>query len=222
MVKGALDVPEFNAIEEYRRSMLMDDRIISRTDYGTRGGDTIPISRIASRSLTSPGFSRFLYRTNHFVGAKNILELGTSLGINALYLAMSMEAQVTTIEGCPQTADLAQDLFERSGKRNIRLIIGHIEIELPKVVSEGTTFNLVFIDANHRYDATLNYFRLCQQITSENAILVIHDIHSSLEMERAWKKIRFELVAAQTLDLFECGIILFRPDFSRQDLRLFF
>lgn len=219
VVKG-VDLENFDEIEKYRQILLANHDLIDTTDFGAGSSSTNPVSRIAKRSLARPRFSRFLNRTGRFLGAKEILELGTSLGINSLYLAMIPEARITTVEGCPQTAAIAQEIFKQSGRNDIHLINEQIERQLPRMVSSGRTFDLVFIDANHRYHPTLSYFKLCLQITGEKSMLVIHDIHTSPEMDRAWKEIRNDAASIHTLDLFECGIVLFDRGLNHQHLRL--
>jgi predicted O-methyltransferase YrrM len=218
-VKGT-DLKDFDEIETYRRVLLANHDQIHTTDFGTGNSSRQVISSIAKRSLAKPRFSRFLNRTGRFLGARDILELGTSLGINTLYLAMVPEARITTVEGCPQTAALAQDIFRQSGRTNIDLINGRVEDELPRIASSRTKFDLLFIDANHRYHPTLSYYKLCLKIVDKKSMLIIHDIHVSPEMDRVWNEIRNDAAAILTLDLFVCGIVLFDQGLNRQSLRL--
>ena len=221
-VKGTVSVPEFDEAEKHRGSFLANRNYINTTDFGTGNSSKRKIGDMAMRALASPGFCRFLYRTGNFLQANEILELGTCLGITTLYLASIPQVRVTTIEGCPETAGLADDLFQRSGKSNIRLVVDSIENHLPRMAEAGHRFNLIFVDANHRYQPTLSYYQLCKEMIREDSIMIIHDIHTSREMDQAWKEIQKDPSATQTLDFFDCGIVFFNPGLNRQNIHLSF
>lgn len=81
----------YDKIEALRARLLLDESILSVTDLGT-GGErnqkrSLKVKYIAGTFLKSARCSQLLFRlVNHF-HPKNILELGTSLGITTLYLA---------------------------------------------------------------------------------------------------------------------------------------
>lgn len=49
--------------------------------------------------------------------------------------------------------------------------------------------DFVFIDALHTFDATWGYYELVRRYTRGRCFCVIHDVNSSWETARVWKKI---------------------------------
>ncbi|MBU0764374.1 MAG: class I SAM-dependent methyltransferase [Bacteroidetes bacterium] len=115
---------EYAEVEQVRHSLLGCARIIEVQDLGAGStalkGTKRKIGRIAKTSSVSPVYGQLLFRLARYFQAEIILELGTSLGISTLYLAKSrQEATVHTIEGCPQTAAEAANVFKQAGNENI-------------------------------------------------------------------------------------------------------
>lgn len=159
-------------------------------------------------------------RLAHQFDAKCIVELGTSFGINTLYLAEKGDATVTTFEGAPAVADIASLTFEFAGKKNIRLVEGSIEKTLPDFLQDVRRVDFAFLDANHRYEPTVKYFEWLSNKMHDKSVLVLDDIHYSGEMERAWRAIKNHRLVYGTADLFRCGIVFFDPSLNKQHVIL--
>jgi predicted O-methyltransferase YrrM len=70
-----------------------------------------------------------------------------------MYLAKAHDkAQVTTIEGSHETALIAKQLFDDNGIKNIQVIQGNIDQELPRFLDSIEKIDFAFIDANHRFE----------------------------------------------------------------------
>jgi predicted O-methyltransferase YrrM len=146
-------------VEQLRSQLLKDEREIFVNDLGTgkSSGNKRKISSIAKSTLSSAKFSslfrRIISRYHHRV----VIELGTSLGINALYLASARDTHVTTFEGASEIAKVAELTLEFAGYTNITLIEGDINVTLPAYLQTIRKFDFAFIDANHTYEATILY-----------------------------------------------------------------
>ena len=105
------------------------------------------------------------------------MELGTSIGLSAMYMAFaSKKAQVHTIEGCPQTAQIAMHNFNIMTLDNIKTHVGTFEEVLPPLLPTIAPLDMVYIDGNHQLQATLDYFQLCVPYMNENTVVVLDDI----------------------------------------------
>jgi predicted O-methyltransferase YrrM len=152
---------------------------------------------------------------------KSILELGTSLGLTSLYLsAISKDARVLTVEGDEQLASLAEKHFQSLRRKNITLFQGSFEKKLPLALNQSRQIDLAYFDGNHRYDATMNYFKLLLPNVHEKSIVVIGDIHWSIEMKKAWKEIISSSLTTLSIDLFYFGIVFFRKELSKQNFKI--
>ena len=203
----------YGPVERIRQNLLHDTASIEVEDYGTGHSGRRRICDIARHSLKRPHDARLLFRIAARMRPDNIIELGTSLGITTLYLAQSdTRRTIYTLEGSPETARVAQSLFDRWRQKQIRLITGRIEDTLPQVLAQVDGIGLLFMDANHTGEATLRYFTTCLPKINDRTIIVIDDIHSSTSMEEAWLQITRHERVRTCIDLFSMGILFFHPE----------
>ncbi len=202
----------FDEIEYAREILLHDESIIQVVDQGA-GSRKLKspgrkISDIATTSLTNKKFGELLFRLVNYYQLNQILELGTSLGISALYLAKANpQAKLTTIEGSPAIAEKAQQIFSSFEAENIRLINLEFSKALDMLDNSPSTFDLVYIDGNHQMQPTLDYFyRIKEKHASPSTIFIFDDIHWSSDMEAAWKTIQNDASVTATIDLFFKGL----------------
>jgi predicted O-methyltransferase YrrM len=209
-------------IEYLRKEMLNNQQKISVEDYGagSRKNSTNEkkINEIAKTAVKSKKYAQLLFRLAKQYQPQTILELGTSLGITTCYLAKANSAaHIITIEGSKSIAELAQSNFNKLQLNNISLLQGNFDDLLPSAINGlATPIDLAYIDGNHRYNATINYFNLLLQKTNTNTIMVFDDIHWSREMERAWHQIKQHPSVLCTIDIFFLGFIFFRKEFKQK------
>jgi predicted O-methyltransferase YrrM len=222
VVNGKSNTEGYAAIERLRYKLISDTRPITVDDYGTGDNEQRRISDIATSSLSPQRYSALYARMVHHFKAQTILELGTSLGINSLYLGLKKDTKVTTFEGSNELADLASLTFEFANAKNINIVRGNIDVTLPDYLQTVRKIDLAFIDANHTYSATLKYFEQILPKLKENSVVVLDDIHYSPEMHKAWNAISQHRLVYGSADLFRCGILFFDPSLNKQNVILQF
>lgn len=202
----------FNDIERVRNRMLNSEQIIEVTDFGTGISRPRSIADIARKSIKNPKQAQLLFRIIRHYGHKNILELGTSLGISTLYMAsVSNKCSCITLEGCPQISAVAQQNFDRLKLSQIKLIRCNIDEQLESILASYGRHDFIFIDANHRYEPLMRYFELCVNHIGDDSVIVVDDIYWSPGMEQAWKAIQEHPKVKTTIDIFHMGIVFFHP-----------
>lgn len=220
--KGHYD--DYDKIKKLRKELINDSRTTEFIDFGT-GAKVYPystyirrISEIAKKTEQKFKYASLLYRISRYFNPSKIIELGTSLGMSSMNLALgNPEAKITTIEGCSNIASLAKENFEKLELKNIDIIIGNFDNVLPKLCQTTETSDLVFFDGNHRRNKTIEYFKLCLPLVNNNTIFVFDDIHWSKGMEEAWEYIKSDEKVKLTLDMFQMGIVFFRKELSKED-----
>lgn len=214
------DERPFDRIEAIRASLLDNHQTLNINDLGAGSkhhrGPERSIADIARHSLSSEKYSKLYHRAITHFGARHVLELGTSLGINTMYLAVQPDVQVTTMEGSEEIAALASSLFVRQQINNITVVKGNIDEQLAHVVKRMPQIDFAFVDANHRYDPTCAYFETLLSRTHNQTIIVLDDIHESPGMNAAWRKVIRHPRVTGTADLFRCGFIFFDPSLNSQ------
>jgi len=211
----------FQQIEDIRSKLKKENRILDIKDFGT-GLDRIDtVSNIAKRSLKSAKYGQLLFRVANYFKVRNVLELGTSLGVTTAYLSTSStEIKCISLEGCPQIAAVATENLQKFGLENVEIIVGNIDKTLDKVLAQTDKLDLIFLDANHRYESVLNYFDSCLNYIHNDSVMVIDDIYWSKDMENAWTVIKNHPQVMSTIDLFQLGIVFFNTDLYKNHYKM--
>lgn len=217
----------FDLIESVRASMLLSDKSLTVSDFGAGGSKQrerqLRIKDIASRFVLPKKYGQLLFRMVNRFQPETILELGTSLGITSLYLALpKLKAKMITLEGCPQTAEVAKENFRKMNARHIELLCGEFTGELPNALDALQRIDFAYIDGNHRYHPTMDYFQRILPYCHPETVLVFDDIRWSRQMSAAWDDIKKHPAVTQSIDLFKFGIVFFRQGTIKQDFTLKF
>ncbi len=211
----------FTIIEKLRSKLLSDSRHIEILDYGTGDDKIKKLSEIVKREVSTPRCGQLLFRLIHYFKLRNILELGTSVGLTTAYLAASSsEIHCVSLEGSQQIAEIANENIAVVGLQNVEIQVGNIDELLPRVIHQFDHLDLVFFDANHKYDALIHYVDLCLEKIQSQTVFVVHDIHWSNDMELAWNKIKNYLQVTSTIDLFYMGIVFFNPYLNNKHYKM--
>ncbi|MCA1750702.1 MAG: O-methyltransferase [Cryomorphaceae bacterium] len=212
------------AIENLRKALKKDNRLLEINDLGAGSrngaGSSRTVSQIARSSATAPAQAAFLQRLATHLKCRNILELGTNLGLTTAYLASASHAErVLSIEGDEALAKMA---IENLAKLNVSAEVrcGNFDDLLEPSLRDLKNPDLVYVDGNHRKEPTLRYFDIIAQYARENTLVVLGDIHWSSEMEEAWEVVRNLESVTLTVDMFYLGLVFFRKGRAREHFTL--
>ncbi|WP_231919749.1 O-methyltransferase [Salegentibacter salegens] len=229
---------EYKLIKQYRKDLSKNHNTIKVTDFGAGSrvftSNERTISAIAKNVGIPKKRARFLFRLANYLRCKNNLELGTSLGIGTAALAANKESNVLSIEGCPQTANVARQQLKKFDLKNVKLMVGEFEEILSKLLvfpkesiqqrttknKQQTNFDLVYFDGHHTQEATLKYFKQLLPTAHNDSVFVLDDIHWSPGMEAAWEEIKAHPEVRVTIDTFFLGLVFFRKEQSKQHFKI--
>lgn len=215
LLENPYEYHHYETVEQIRQQLRSSKQVISVTDFGAGSkvfkGAERKVRAIAKHTAKPAKYGQLLFQLVNKFTPKNVVELGTSLGVSTLYMALSnTKAQVYTLEGCPETLKVAQSNFEIMNLDNIQTIAGNFDDTLPGLLEELDQLDFFFVDGNHQQEATLRYFEAGLQKAHENSVFVFDDIHWSEGMEKAWNTIKAHPSVTVTIDLFEMGLVFFR------------
>ena len=143
---------------------------------------------------------------------RKILELGTSLGVGTLYLsAGSPDSKIITLEGCTSIHNLACESFTNHNVNNIEAINSGFDDILEKLIADNQDIDLVYIDGNHTYQATMDYYELFIRRLESGAVLLFDDINWSKGMSKAWREIVKDSKSTVTIETARMGIVFLNP-----------
>ncbi len=225
----------FSELEILRKELISDSTQLEITDFGAgskknknknkNSSNKRSISQLTRSSAATTKKAQLLFRLVEYFKPKTILELGTSLGISTLFMALASDdkkTQLITFEGCPEIAKKAKQNFEKLKQENIQLIIGNIDETLPQNIPSLPLLDFVFLDANHRYEPTINYFNQILEKCHNDTLIILDDIHWSKGMEKAWNEIIKNEKVTISIDLFHVGLIFLRKEETKKHFNLRF
>jgi len=210
--------PKLGTIEQQRKWLSKDKRQINKTEYGAGStllkGKKLFVNKMAATSPVSSKEGSWLALLADKQNIKTILELGTHFGLSGAYLiSLNKNAQLFTIEGCPETAAIAEETFELLGVTDrVHQQIGSFDEILPSFLPQCPSIDLLFIDGNHRGKSLLHYLNVCSPYLSPEGIIVLSDIYWSEDMAQTWDNIFEKNTRFHAIDLFHFGLLIPRND----------
>lgn len=212
------EYPVYHEIDEYLKKLQEDNQVITSNDFKSTSlafdSDKRTVSKISRKVAIPPKYGRLLLRTVRYYQYRHLVELGTSLGVSALYLSSGNDnSRLVTMEGNPQLALAAGNFLQASGKRHIEIINLPFEEALMCRHEAFEDPDLVFIDGDHRKESTLEYYRYFRS-RIRCGFIFIDDINWSAGMRKAWNTIIKEEKEGVTIDIFRMGIVMIRESIT--------
>lgn len=204
----------YNQLQQYRADLFANKDHIEVTDFGAGSrvfkSSKRQISAIAKTAGITTKRAQLLARLAQYFNFNQVLELGTSLGLASSAIAFANpKTNITTLEGCPETAAIARTQFKTHQLHNIN----SVTTDFSDYLSTNTQdYDLVYFDGNHQKDATLAYFNTLVQQATNDTVYIFDDIHWSKDMEDAWATIKNHPKVTVTIDTFYWGFVFFRGE----------
>lgn len=196
---------------KFRNLLKKDKRDIQVKDLGAGSqklSEIRKINEIAKVSGSGKKYGKLLYRLSNFYQPKNILELGTSLGLGSFMLAKgNSKSNLDTVEACPQTLNVAKNYLSKFEIKNINF---HESSFTSFIKQNNTIYDLIFIDGDHRSEKLKEQLELLSNQIHDETIIILDDIRWSDDMLKCWKEIINNNNFHLTIDLFRMGIIMKR------------
>ena len=211
----------FDKVEEERKKLLTSKSNMTMIDLGagSRKGNsqTKKIKDVASSSLSSAWQCQILFKLVSHLQPSTIIEIGSSLGVSSAYISnANPQAKLYSLEGNQDSITIAKTLAEKLSLKNIDFRLGNFDDTLPQILDTLESVDLVFVDGNHRKDATIEYFNLIKAKSHANSCIVFDDIYWSPGMTEAWNIIKADERVKASVDLFYFGIVFFNEDFKQK------
>jgi len=207
-----------------RDPVLKSNDIIEMTDKG-EGSQHFQTSKRQVKAIAKNAGMRWhqsqlMNKIIAYFNIKNTLELGTSVGLGSLSMAVNQpQNQVDTIEACPNTSAFAKQCFNNLELNQIKIYNTNFQSFINQLPEEKT-YNLIYLDGHHQKDATLNYFYKLKKHLHKDSLVIFDDIYWSKGMQEAWQSICKDEDVKVSIDLYFWGIAFFKPELSKQSFKI--
>jgi len=112
------------------------------------------------------------------IGAKHVVEIGTSTGYSGLWILLGLMktgGRLTTHEIDPQRHERAGANFERAGlAKQATLVLGDAHVEVTRI---GNPIDFVFLDADN--DGYLDYLTKLRPLVRPGGLIAAHNVASA-------------------------------------------
>jgi len=201
----------YQTIEKIRSANEADKTEITITDLGAgshfNNKKVKTVRSIAKSAVSRKWQGRVLFNLMQRYKPDTVLELGTSLGISTLYMALANpNSKIITVEGDANIAEISKENFRRAAVQNVVLEIGNFNDVLEDILANNCP-SLSFIDGNHTEESTIQYLDLISALNTTNSIVILDDIHWSPGMGKAWEYAKQHPKYNLTIDLYSFGIL---------------
>ncbi len=222
---------ELAIVNSYRKFLKANLLKLKVEDLGSGSykikTDLRAVKDIYQTAGTNRRMGEVLYRIIKYYNHRNILELGSCLGMGTAYMQAAIEtregAQIHTIEGSHALASFTKGNFRNYfPDHSVNFIEGNFDKVLPELLQSIPTIGLALIDGNHTYMATISYFNLLLEKINQDSILIFDDIYWSKGMKQAWNEIRLHPRVSCSVDVFRWGIVFFRKEMQKEHFILRF
>ena len=130
----------FQDIELYRKQLSHKMDPITYPDWRNKGRLRCrTVAEIVRREAVKPKLGALLFRVANYFKARNILQIGTTMGISTLYLtSYSTSLRCVALENVPGFAQIAREAFEKKARNPIDLRVGGYKELLPYLSGQCT------------------------------------------------------------------------------------
>jgi predicted O-methyltransferase YrrM len=224
-------------IEQRRSILLKSDQKIAVIDYGvdapgsTRTKDEmkrgVPSTRAVSsicKASMSMFWSIILFKLIRKLKPDSCVELGSCVGISASYQAAALKMNGTgkliTLEGSPETANIARETLETLNHKHAAVVTGPFHKTLEGALESAKPIDFFLNDGHHDHDAVIQYFNQSLPNLAPEAVIVFDDISWSPGMRKAWTEIEEDPRVAASIDIQRLGIAVMGSSTGKGKFRI--
>ncbi len=207
---SSLDKESFARCEQYRNKLLKDESPISREIFNS---STPSIVRTNAKASSTIKWCQLLYSLTRLSDARNVLEIGTNLGVSGTYILEALKpvknSLFITMEGLPRSCEISSEQFSSITDSNrFEVIQGLYDSSFPELMAREVIFDLAFIDGYHQKEPTLQYFQGLKTKSNRPVIFIFDDINWSKGMKEVWSLIKSDKDVSFSIDMWRWGVVI--------------
>lgn len=162
-------------------------------------------------------YAELLFRLMNRFNAKDILEIGSELGINTLYIvAHSKQTSVICVEQNEEKTETAQSLLANK----LENIIFTKALPTSENSFDAIVWNLDGYPLNK--EIALQTLETIVNTIKTEGFIVLNHINKSNQNKEMWQMIRQKKTATMSFDLGSVGLVFFKPSLPKLNYDLYF
>lgn len=215
---------KFDDIELERRKLMYREGEITYPDRQQKGRiHTRPIAAIVEREAISPKRGALLFRLANYFKSRNILQLGPAMGISTLYLtSYAPDLKCIAIEGIPEYARIASEVFEKASRNPIDLRVGGYRELFPQALADMGQVDFIFFNTLYEQQHNAWLFTEAMKHVHPDTVFVFDGIRLTKQMKTFWKEVCARPEVTVTIDLYSIGLVFFNPKLHKRNYKVYF
>jgi predicted O-methyltransferase YrrM len=215
---GTVPAREREWIERVERRRAEIPFLMVEEGLDGQGPDASRADRLAAAWETCrwtslpPVWGRFLTRLVCELRPRTCLEMGTGLGLSALYqgaaLELNGEGELATMDFHPAARVAERGFAELGLDGRVRLEFGDIDETLGELLARRGPVEYAMLDADHSEEATVRHFEALLPHLAGGAVVLLDDIGQTDEMRRAWRAVAGNERVAAAVGLRRIGAVV--------------
>lgn len=208
---------DYSELEHCRQILRHDDRSILVHDQ------CISVKVFGKNRCKSLRSAQLIYRLANYFSPNQVIEIGTSMGIDTTYLAKAApQARIISMDQDVDTVVIASENLVKQAIKNAQILTGDLNQILPDVLIELQSLDFVLINRGHDKEAMINYLSQCLPKLKETSVVVVDAIYRDKEIKKFWQQIKIHPQITITIDLFQMGLAFVRPQQAEEHFKIRF
>ena len=208
---------DYPNLKHFCQILRYDDRSILVHDQSTS------VKVFVKNKCKSLRSAQLIYRLANYFSPNQVIELGTSMGIDTAYVAKSApQARIISMDQDVDTAAFTSENLAKQAIKNVQILTGDLSQVFPDVLAELQSLDFVLINRGHDKEAMINYLNQCVPKLKETSVVVVDAIYRDKEMNEFWQQMKIHPQITVTIDLFQMGLAFVRPQQAEEHFKIRF
>ncbi|MDR1980939.1 MAG: SAM-dependent methyltransferase [Tannerellaceae bacterium] len=181
------------------------------------------VAQVVRKKAIDPKRGALLFRTAHYFKARNIVQIGSCMGLSTLYLtSYAAGLRCVSLESVPSYASISRWVYDEAARTPVDLRVGDCKALLPDVLIDLARLDLVYVHPLFEQHDMDWLFNACLKHVHTGTICIFDGIKATGAMRRFWKTVCAHPDVTVTIDLYSMGIVFFDKKLHKRDYTVYF
>lgn len=199
------------------------DQMLKQSYYLCKTEQKYALCKRIKKERKEQEYARFLFRLAKFLHPHEVLELGSGIGTNVLYISHPYpDLHYTAIETDRSLYQTAHKLLLKAGtEQQVTLINGSWIAETERYLASHASIDWVYCHADER-QPLYEIFLSCKPHLHAQSVFLVKAPRANKENMQAWEKMKKDPATIVSIDMYSLGMLFFNPTLTKKKYTLYF
>ncbi|MDR1879743.1 MAG: class I SAM-dependent methyltransferase [Tannerellaceae bacterium] len=181
------------------------------------------VGRLVRREAVDPKRGALLFRIAHYFKVRNIVQIGSCMGLSTLYLtSYNGGLRCVVLERVPAYASVSRQVYDEAARTPVDLRVGDCKALLPEALIELERVDLVYVHTLFEENDMEWLFNACLKYVHTRTICIFDGIKATAGMRKFWKTVCAHPDVTVTVDLYSMGVVFFDRKWHKRNYTVYF